>query len=75
MSHQFNPYQSGNYTLAVEALTSEGPDAYAGATVDQLAEFLDANPDLWTPATDDSAWATRTGFGEALTAFVTSAKR
>ena len=44
--------------LAAEALDHEGADAYHGATVEQLAEFLDANPDLWEPATEDSAWQT-----------------
>ncbi|MFZ2547299.1 MAG: hypothetical protein WAX12_04880 [Candidatus Microthrix subdominans] len=56
--------------LAQEALTHEGPDAYSGATIDQLAEFLDAHPNLWVAATDDSSWHTLTGFTEALTAFV-----
>ena len=33
--------------LATEALNAEGINAYFDATPEQLAAFLDANPDLW----------------------------
>jgi hypothetical protein len=40
--------------LATEALTAEGPDAYLGANVDQLATFLAGNTHLWT--CDEDGW-------------------
>ena len=57
---------SDTIALATEAITYEGSDAYHGATVEQLAEFLDTHTPLWEPATEDSAWTTLDGFGEAL---------
>lgn len=52
--------------LATEALNHEGVDAYHGATAYELAEFMAARFDLWTPATDDAPWVAHDGFDEAL---------
>ena len=57
--------------LATEALTAEGPDAYLGATVTQLAEFLAGNTDLWT--CDEDGWTTQPEFDAALRSWAAEA--
>lgn len=56
--------------LAEEALTYEGPDAYHGASPDELSEFMSARPDLWVPADGTSAWVALDGFDAALAGFL-----
>lgn len=52
--------------LAQEALDIEGASVYFGATTEQLAEFLEWNPEMWDAATPTMPWTTTDGFDRAL---------